>query len=151
MSRMIQWCDGPIPNANRPPANACVENAWRARAIGCWACSGTTAVPSSMRELWAAISDTMVRQSKSFGTCGIHAVSRPADSAHSISEANLATLRAMSPRSAPIITPIRTVPLFLSGRVFGYGGFRDAGQCPDVADQNLQSGSGREDRCGTDG
>src|SRR5271163_2409313 len=71
MSRMIQWCDGPTPNANRPPANACVENAWRARAIGCWACSGTTAVPSSMRELCAAISDTMVRQSKSFGTCGI--------------------------------------------------------------------------------
>ena len=61
-----------------------------------------------MRELCAAISDTMVRQSKSLGTCGIHAVSSPADSAHPMSETSLATLRAISPRSAPIITPMRT-------------------------------------------
>ena len=40
------------------------------------------------------------------GTCGIHAVSRPASSAHSTSASILATLRAMSPRSAPIITPV---------------------------------------------
>ena len=54
MSRTIQWCDGPTPSASRPPAPACTDSAWRANAIGCCACSGTTAVPSSMREVRAA-------------------------------------------------------------------------------------------------
>src|ERR1700739_2574150 len=141
MSRRTQWCAGPPPSPSRPPATACVESAWRARAIGCWACSGTTAVPSSIRELCAAISDTMVRQSKSLGTCGIHAVSSPADSAHSMSETNLATLRAISPRSAPIITPTRTIPLFLSR------GLVAAGQGADVPHQIIERSPGRKYRC----
>ena len=68
------------PDAERQPsaAIACTDSAWRASAIGCCACSGTTAVPSSMRDGVRAISATMVRQSKSLGTCGIHAVSMPA-------------------------------------------------------------------------
>ena len=107
MSRTIQWCDGPTPSASRPPTPACTDSAWRASAIGCCACSGTTAVPSSMRDVRAPISATMVSASKSLGTCGIHAVSRPADSAHSMSSSSFLTLRAMSPRSAPIITPRR--------------------------------------------
>ena len=60
----------------------------------------------------AAISATMVSASKSSGTCGIHAVSRPASSAHSMSDTSFETLRAMSPRSAPIITPIALLPAF---------------------------------------
>ncbi len=98
-----------------------------------------------MRELCAAISDTMVRQSKSLGTCGIHAVSRPADSAHSISETSLSTLRAMSPRSAPIITPTRTVPPSSGSLRFN---FRRAGQCADLAHQVVQRCAGGEYRGG---
>ncbi len=105
MSLTIQWCDGPTPSASRPAATACTDSAWRAKAIGCCACSGTTAVPSSIVVVRPAISVTIVNASKSLGTCGIHAVSMPADSAHSMSEISLATLRAPSPRSAPIITP----------------------------------------------
>jgi hypothetical protein len=60
-----------------------------------------------MRDVRAPISDTIVRQSKSLGTCGIQAVSIPACSAQSMSSSNFLTLRAMSPRSAPIITPRR--------------------------------------------
>ena len=100
----------PTPSASRPPPPlpACTDSAWRARATGCCACSGTTAVPSSIRLVRLPISDTMVSASKSLGTCGIQAVSKPADSAHSMSSSYILTLRAMSPRSAPIITPRRT-------------------------------------------
>ena len=51
MSRTIQWCDGPTPSASRPPVPAWTDSAWRASAIGCCACSGTTAVPSSIRDV----------------------------------------------------------------------------------------------------
>lgn len=68
MSRTIQWCEAPTPSASRPWAAACTESAWRARATGCWACTGTTAVPSSMREVTEPISAMAVNASKSVGT-----------------------------------------------------------------------------------
>src|SRR5271154_629303 len=63
-----------------------------------------------MRVVRVPISATARSASKSLGTCGIQAVSMPAPSAHSISASILLTLRAESPRSAPIITPRRTDP-----------------------------------------
>ena len=143
MSRTIQWCDGPTPSASRPPLPACTDNAWRASAIGCCACSGTTAVPSSIRLVRLLISDTMVSTSKSSGTCGIHAVSRPAASAHSISARNLVTLRAISPRSAPIITPSRIIPPPSRFVVYCH-----TGQRAYVADQCFQRRARREYRGG---
>src|SRR4051794_10376397 len=164
MSPTIQWCDGPTPSANRPPATACTDNAWRASATGCCAWRGTTAVPNSIVVVRPAISATMVSASKSLGTCGIHAVSSPADSAHSMSETSLATLRAESPRSAPIITPsrIRTPPVSSSVTSLRRLGSNFAvvsrsasrlcllGQGPHVANERLQRGAGRKHRGRTD-
>ena len=137
MSRTIQWCDGPTPSASRPPATACTDSAWRASAIGCWACSGTTAVPSSMREVCAAISATMVSASKSLGTCGIHAVSMPADSAHSMSDDQLARpcapYRRARPRSSRRVssssTPLRP-PGLMTPRLCPSARARRAPACP---------------------
>src|ERR1700738_499192 len=140
MSRTIQWCDGPTPRANRPPAPAWTDSAWRASAIGCCACSGTTAVPSSIRDVRAPISATMVSASKSLGTWGIHAVSKPAAPAHSMSSSSLVTLRAMSPRSAPIITPRRILFTHPLRR-----------QLAHLVDEDIQRCAGGEDRGGTGG
>src|ERR1700743_3085287 len=68
-----------------------------------------------MRVVRVPISATASSASKSLGTCGIHAVSMPAFSAHSISASIRETLRAESPRSAPIITPRRTFPSLVDG------------------------------------
>ena len=111
---MIQWCDGPMPSVSRPPAAACVDRACRASATGCCAWTGTTAVPSSIRVVRVPISATAVSASKSPGICGTHAVSRPALSAQATSSSIRATLRAESPRSGPIITPMRMVSPWLA-------------------------------------
>ena len=58
-------------------------------------------------EVRGPIRDTIVQASKSLGTCGIHAVSRPGSLGPLDVVEQLATLRAISPRSAPIITPRR--------------------------------------------
>src|SRR5438132_13756538 len=81
-----------------------------------------------MRDVRAPISDTMVRQSKSLGTWGIHAVSNPAASAHSMSSSSFLTLRAMSPRSAPIITP-RRISVHLLGRQLAHLLDKDVQRC----------------------
>ena len=46
---MIQWCDTPRPRASRPSHTAWVDSACWASAIGWRGCTGTTAVPISMR------------------------------------------------------------------------------------------------------
>ena len=86
-----------------------------------------------MRDVCAAISATMVSASKSSGTCGIHAVSRPPLRPTRCRTTSFLTLRAMSPRSAPIITPSLITP-----RLFG--------QRAHVADEHVQWCAGREDR-----
>src|SRR5215218_10011356 len=80
------------------------------------------------------MSDTMVKQAKSLGTWGIHAVSMPADSAHSMSSRNFVTLWAISPRSAPIITPRR-----ISVDPFGC-------QLAHFVDKDVQRCAGRKHR-----
>jgi hypothetical protein len=109
MSRTIQWCDGPTPRTSRPPAAAWAESACRANAIGCCSGSGTTAVPISIRDVDEPINAAATRASKSVGICGTQALCSPAASAHRTSSTSRATLRAESPRSGPIITPMRTV------------------------------------------
>src|SRR3984885_7979853 len=107
MSWMIQWCDGPTPRGRRPPVTAWADGACRASATGCCAWRGTTAVPSSMRSVRRPRRATVRSASMSFGSCGIHAVGRPAPSAHAMSSSIRVTLRAVEPRSGPIITPMR--------------------------------------------
>src|SRR5215469_10566078 len=121
MSVTIQWCDGPTPSASRPPVMACAVMACRASATGCWACRGTTAVPSSMRLVWVPRRATMSSASRSFGICGIHAVGNPAASAQAISSSSRLTLREVSPRSGPIITPIFTSGLLRNHRLVRAG------------------------------
>ena len=81
MVSTIQWCDGPTPRLNRPPHTACTDSACCPSAIGWRDCSGTTAVPSSMRLVSRPMSATAVMASKSCGSCGIQAVANPASSA----------------------------------------------------------------------
>ena len=81
MSSITQWCDTPSPSAKRPPHTAWVDSACWASAIGWRGCTGTTAVPISMREVSAPTSAAAVSASKSSGICGIHTAARPASSA----------------------------------------------------------------------
>src|SRR5947208_5304045 len=90
-----------------------------------------------MRDVRAPISATMVSASKSLGTWGIQAVSNPACSAHSTSSSSFLTLRAMSPRSAPIITP-RRISVHLLGC-----------QLAHLLDKDVQWCARGEHRCGT--
>ena len=94
MSSTIQWCDGPTPRRKRPSHAACTESACWPSAIGWRDCSGTTAVPSSMRLVSRPISATAVMASKSCGSCGIHAVANPASSAARASSTIWSTFRA---------------------------------------------------------
>ena len=85
MSSMIQWCDGPRPRVNRPCATSCVDSDCCSNATGWRDCSGTTAVPISMRDVTCAISAAAVMASNSSGTWGIQTVLNPCSSAQTAS------------------------------------------------------------------
>src|SRR4029077_14385973 len=91
-----------------------------------------------MRDVRVPTNAPIVSASKSLGTWGIHAVSKPAASAHSMSSSSLVTLRAMSPRSAPIITPRRILFTHPLRR-----------QLAHLLDEDIQRCAGGENRGGT--
>ena len=74
---MTQWCDTPRPSASRPPHTACTDSACWARAIGWRGCTGTTAVPISMRLVSAPMRAAAVRASNSSGIWGTHTDDEP--------------------------------------------------------------------------
>ena len=102
---MIQWCETPRPSDSRPSHTACTDSTCWARAIGWRGWIGTTAVPISIRDVFAPIMATAVRASKSSGTWGTQTVSIPASSAHRASATSRSTLVEYRPRSGPTIAP----------------------------------------------
>ena len=82
MSSITQWCETPRPRARRPPHTACTDSACWASAIGCRGCTGTTAVPISIRLVSAPTMAAAVSASNSSGIWGTHTEARPASSAH---------------------------------------------------------------------
>ena len=78
----------------RQPAahTACTDSACWARAIGCRGCTGTTAVPISMRLVSAPTSAAAVSASNSSGICGIQTEASPASSAQRASARSRSTL-----------------------------------------------------------
>src|SRR4051794_20470696 len=104
---MIQWCDTPRPSESRPSHTACTDSACCASAIGCLGCTGTTAVPISMRLVSTPMMAAAVSASKSSGTCGIQTEASPASSAQRASDRSRSALVAYRPRSGPTMAPMR--------------------------------------------
>src|SRR4051794_7271952 len=113
---MTQWWETPRPRDNRPPHTAWVDSACWARAMGWRGCTGTTAVPISMRLVAAPMTAAAVRASKSSGIWGTHTDASPASSAHRASARRRSTLAPYRPRSGPTMTPIRIASLLADMR-----------------------------------
>ena len=76
----------------RPSHTAWLESACWASTIGCRGCSGTMAVPTSIREVAVPISVAAVMTSNSSGICGVQTESKPASSAQRASAWSFSTL-----------------------------------------------------------
>ena len=77
MSAMIQWCETPRPKVKRPPHTAWFDSACWASTMGWRGCSGTMAVPTSIRVVAVPMSVAAVMTSNSSGICGVQTESRP--------------------------------------------------------------------------
>ena len=79
-------------DGRRPSQTACTDRICWASAIGCRGCTGTTAVPISMRLVSTPTTAAAVSASNSSGIWGIQTVASPASSAQRASACSRSTL-----------------------------------------------------------